>query len=268
MATLAFLLLGLVVGAFGTIVGAGGGFLLLPILLFAFPHESASVLAGISLSVVFVNAASGSLAYARLRRIDFRSGLVFALAGLPGAALGAALTARVDRHLFDSLLGAFLIVGAFALALRPEGFRRHVGGARERVLVERDGTVHRYAPRILLGALLSVVVGFVSTMLGIGGGILHVPAMVALLGFPIHVATATSHFVLAILALVGVLSHVADGSLRAGLARTLPLAAGAIVGAQAGARVSTRIQGRWILRALAVALALVGLRLLLTGGAR
>jgi uncharacterized membrane protein YfcA len=263
MAALAFLLLGLAVGAFGTIVGAGGGFILLPVLLFAFPGEPASVLAGISLAVVFVNAASGSFAYARLGRIDFRSGIVFAL-DASGAALGAALTARVDRRLFDSLLGGFLIVGAFALALRPEGFRRRAGGARERVLIERDGTIHRYAPRIFLGALLSVVVGFVSSMLGIGGGILHVPAMVALLGFPIHVATATSHFVLAILALVGVLSHVADGSLRAGLARTLPLAAGALVGAQVGARVSTRVHGRWILRALALALALVGLRLMLS----
>jgi uncharacterized membrane protein YfcA len=266
MPALLLFLLGAGVGAFGTIVGAGGGFILLPILLFAFPHEPASVLAGISLTVVCVNATSGSFAYARLGRTDFRSGIVFALAGLPGAALGAALTARVDRHLFDSLLGAFLIVGAVALALRPEGFRRHPGGARERVLVERDGTVHRYAPRLLLGALLSVVVGFVSTMLGIGGGILHVPAMVALLRFPIHVATATSHFVLAILALVGVISHLADGSLQAGLGRTLPLAAGALVGAQAGARFSTRIHGRWILRVLSLALALVGLRLILTAG--
>jgi uncharacterized membrane protein YfcA len=129
--------------------------------------------------------------------------------------------------------------------------------------VESDGTVHRYRRRLLPGALVSIVVGFLSSLLGIGGGIVHVPLMAIALGFPIHVATATSHFVLAILTFVGVMTHLADGSLRAGLGRALPLAAGALLGAPLGARLSSRVHGTWILRALAAALALVGLRLLL-----
>src|SRR5262245_393560 len=102
---LAFVLLGVVVGALGTLIGAGGGFLLAPILALLYPRESADVLTAISLTVVFANALSGSFAYAKQGRVDFRSGLIFAVAGLPGALFGAWLTRVLDRRIFDPLLG-------------------------------------------------------------------------------------------------------------------------------------------------------------------
>ena len=131
------------------------------------------------------------------------------------------------------------------------------------MIVDSEGTVYRYRPRVAMGAAVSTVIGFVSSILGIGGGILHVPVMIYALSFPVHVATATSHFVLAILALTGVVTHAAGGSLGAGLGRVLPLAAGVLVGAPVGARLSTRVRGRWILRGLALGLAAVGLRLVI-----
>jgi hypothetical protein len=67
----------------------GGGFILTPVLLLLYLHDSAQTLIAISLAAVFFNAASGSAADARQRRIDYRSGLVFALATLPGAIGGA-----------------------------------------------------------------------------------------------------------------------------------------------------------------------------------
>ena len=254
--------LGAAVGALGTLIGAGGGFLLVPILAFLRPGDSTAVLTGVSLTVVCANATMGSISYARMRRIDVRAGTVFALAGLPGALAGAWATQHIDRRVFDPLLGVALLLGGAAVFLRPAAERRAAPSEHTRTLVERDGTVHVYAPRIVPGAVLSVGVGFLSSLLGIGGGILHVPAMVYLLGFPTHIATATSHFVLAFLALAGVLMHAGQGSLAPGLPRSLPLAAGALAGAPFGAWLSTRIRGPWILRGLAVALATVGLRLL------
>lgn len=264
MPLLGFIALGLGVGAFGTLIGAGGGFLLLPLLLFLYPNERPSVLTAISLAVVFVNALSGSAAYARMRRIDLSAGLLFAGAGIPGAVLGAMVTSRLDRRVFDLSLGIVVLVGAVVIFFQPRVVSRPPSPVGSRTLVERDGSVHHYEPRMALGAALSVLVGFLSSVLGIGGGILHVPIMAFLLGFPIHIASATSHFVLAVHALAGVLTHVADGTFVPGLGRTLPLAAGALVGAQAGAQLSSRVHGRWIMRSLAVALALVGVRLLLT----
>ena len=81
--------LGFAVGACGTLIGAGGGFVLMPILLLVYPKDSPDLLTAISLAVVFCNAASGSVAYGRMRRIDYRSGLLMSAAAVPGAILGA-----------------------------------------------------------------------------------------------------------------------------------------------------------------------------------
>jgi uncharacterized membrane protein YfcA len=78
--------LGLLVGAFGTLIGAGGGFVLVPVLLILYPQDSPALVTGISLAVVFFNAASGSVAYVRMRRVDMASGLMFAAATGPGSA--------------------------------------------------------------------------------------------------------------------------------------------------------------------------------------
>src|SRR5487761_793050 len=77
--------LGLIVGAYGTLIGAGGGFVLVPLLLILYPHDSPAQITAISLGVVFVNASSGSLSYFRLRRADYRTGVWLAAATLPGA---------------------------------------------------------------------------------------------------------------------------------------------------------------------------------------
>ncbi|MHB8571459.1 MAG: sulfite exporter TauE/SafE family protein [Candidatus Dormibacteria bacterium] len=268
---LLLVLLGLCVGAFGTLVGAGGGFILTPVLLVLYPADSPATITAISLAVVFFNAASGSLAYARQRRIDYRSGVVFAIATLPGAIAGSIVVGVIPRRPFDILLA--LLLGSLALWLaigRTPGLGRGEPGhgSRLRELTDRDGVGYRYAVPIGRGAMLSVLVGFVSTVLGIGGGVIHVPLLVEALGFPVHVATATSHFILAIMSGTATVTHAFSGSFAHGygLHRAAALSVGVVAGAQAGARLSTRLGGHWIRRLLAFALALLALRLLLGSG--
>lgn len=261
-------LVGVALGAYGTLIGAGGAFVLVPFLLLVYPHEPPEVIASISLAVVFANASSGTAAYARMRRVDYRSGLMFAAATIPGAIVGALLTASIPRRLFDGALGVLMVVVGGWLMLRPGGTReggRHHPGSMVRVITERDGTTHRYAFRPWVGIVLSLLVGLVSSSLGIGGGIIHVAVLTQLLDFPVHIATATSHFTIAIMALTGTIVHIATGTFHHGWHRTVWLAAGALVGAQAGARISARIHGNWIIRGLALALLAVGVRLVLGG---
>jgi len=259
---------GFVIGAYGTLIGAGGGFVLVPLLLLFYPEESSQTITSISLAVVFFNALSGSIAYARARRIDYYSGMLLALATVPGAVLGALTTAYIPRRLFDLLIGFLMLGGAAFLFWRPGGEalpgRKRRPGEFERRVVEADGTAHIFSYNRRLGVGLSLLVGYVSSLLGIGGGFIHVPALVGLLNFPVHIATATSHFVLAVMALAGTVTHIATGAFQHGLGirRTIMLSVGVVVGAQLGARLSSRIRGDWIIRSLALALALVGARLL------
>ena len=253
--------IGFGVGAFGTLIGAGGGFILTPILLLLYPHDSPQTLTAISLAVVFFNALSGTAAYARQRRVDYRSGVVFALATLPGAIGGALVVGAVSRRLFDVIMGSVLAVLAIWLVAGDRWplprSRRHL---ETRVLVDRSGARYEYEVPVRRGALYSLGVGFVSSFLGIGGGVIHVPLLVRALGFPTHIATATSHFVLAIMAGTGSLTHVVLGSFGHGhgLRRAAALSLGVVGGAQLGAHVSLRLRGaviQWLLAAALFALA-------------
>jgi uncharacterized protein len=260
-------LLGFGVGVFGTLVGAGGGFILTPILLLLYPNSTPALLTAISLVVVFFNASSGTVAYARQRRVDARSGIVFAACTLPGSVLGVIVADKVSRPGFDVMMGVVL----FALAVwLLRGFRTpaegHPASGVVRSFTDREGNEYRYHANIRLGALLSVGVGFVSSFLGIGGGVIHVPLLVGVLGFPTHVATATSHFVLACMALVATVTHVVAGTFHhaVGIKRAAALSVGVVVGAQLGAWLSQRLSGRMIQRLLAVGLVVLAVRLILS----
>lgn len=257
-------LLGVLIGCYGTLVGAGGGFLLVPLFLLfhQLPHE---VAVGTSLAVVAANAVSGAGTYIFQRKIDYRAGFTFALATIPGAIGGALLTKYFTGPVFMRVFGLFMIgISLYLLLRKPPGEERpsHPGswGRVDRTLTLPDGTVEKYSYNEPLGLGLSVVVGKFSSLLGIGGGILHVPVMTEVLRFPIHIAVATSHFILAWTALAGATVHAWQGQWNPRLAISTGI--GAILGAQGGALLSSRVQGGMLLRLLSLALLLVGLRLL------
>ncbi|MCA9284927.1 MAG: sulfite exporter TauE/SafE family protein [Phycisphaerales bacterium] len=253
---IALAVLGLVVGCFGTLIGAGGGFLLVPVLVLLYPDDSPATIASISLAVVFCNALSGTIAYTRQRRTDVRAGLWFSATAIPGAVLGAIVVNTIPRTAFEAILGVVLVGAAVFLFLsKPRAVASQASKGDD-----------LFGPRVeyphALGLALSFAVGFVSSLLGIGGGIIHVPALVHALGFPVHVATATSHFVLATTAGAGTLTHIATGAFHEGWRRTIALAVGAVVGAQLGAYWARHARPTFILRGLAIALILVGVRIL------
>ena len=269
MSITTFVLLGLLgagVGVFGTLVGAGGGFIITPVLLLLYPQDSAATITAISLVVVFFNALSGSLAYARQRRIDYSSGIAFAAATLPGSIAGVLVVGLVPRRVFDALMGVLLAaVAVWLVAGIGARLRSPDPHGSPRRLVARDGAEYRYTVRVGRGVAYSVVVGFASSFLGIGGGVLHVPLLIRALGFPVHVATATSHFVLANMSFVASVTHVVTGSFAGGVGirRALALSIGVVAGAQLGAWLSSRVEGRAIQWLLSGALMVLAVRLLL-----
>lgn len=257
--------LGLAVGTFGTLVGAGGGFVLVPVLVLLYPNLKPNIITSVSLAVVFLNACSGSIAYSRMKRIDYKSGIAFGLATLPGSIIGAYLTGLIERNIFDTILGIVLIIIAIFLFIKPGegGYSNKLKGKTDttRNITDKLGNNYTYSFNIKTGIILSFFVGFLSSFLGIGGGIIHVPALISLLDFPAHIATATSHFVLAIMALAGTIVHLLNGTLLRGWRAALFIGIGVIIGAQFGAYFSNKVKPTVIVKALAVALIIVGIRL-------
>ncbi|MFH1382380.1 MAG: sulfite exporter TauE/SafE family protein [Chloroflexota bacterium] len=253
--------LGFFAGTFGTMIGIGGGIFFVPIFLIFF-HFTPQQAIGTSLVAVFFNALSGSISYLRQRRVDIRSGWKFAVATLPGAWFGAWVSEYFTPRMLELVFGILLVAVALFIFLRGEPHpKEHPDGSYTRTLVDYRGEVFKYRPRVGTGIILSFLVGIVSSLLGIGGGIIHVPALIYVLDFPVHVATATSHFVLAISTFSGGIFHVALGNVL--ILPAVIVAALAIPGAQIGAILSRRARGRLIAQLLAVAMLLGGFRLLL-----
>jgi hypothetical protein len=251
--------IGVLVGTVGTIVGAGGGFLLTPILMVLYPSDGPQQITSLSLTVVFFNALSGSIAYARAHRIHYRLGAILATATVPGAVLGAIATGWVPRPAFDWVFGTLLLLVAGVLFARPVPAGDGGSGNHDTIAQPPELPPRR---RLGMAGLLSIGVGFASSLLGIGGGILHVPILVQILGVPAHFATATSHFTLAIMAFAGAATHLVAGTHRPGLHGVVPLSLGVIVGAQVGAALSRWIRGELIIRVLAACLAFVAFRII------
>lgn len=253
-------------GAYGALIGAGGGFLIVPFLLLV-NHLEPHLAAGTSLVAVFMNALSGSISYGRQHRIDIRSGSVFALATIPGAVIGSFVPAHVEEQLFRQVFGVLLLILAGYLILRPGGgfsatettnsspywgwtVRRHVTGTGRLII---------YSFSWSLGLLISFIIGFLSSFFGIGGGVVQVPALVTLLHFPPHVATATSLYIMVFTAGAGSLTYALQGHVLWGAA--LALGAGVLIGGPIGAALSKRVRSQRIMQFLALALAAIGVRL-------
>lgn len=261
--------IGLAAGVFGTIIGAGGGFLIVPFLLLT-QHFSSQMAVGTSLVVVFFNALSGTYAYAKQKRIDYQTAIIFSLATVPGSILGAYVTKWLSGEAFRTVFGIFILcVAAYVwYRARQETTQQvAVGSApanpttKVRTIVDAEGNSYSVSYDLKWGIISSFGVGLIASVLGIGGGLIHVPLMIYLLGFPAHLATATSHLILTISSAIAAVSHVTVGEVDFTVA--LYLAIGAIVGAQIGARLAKRTKGSAIIKGLVVALVFLGIRLVL-----
>ncbi len=240
---------GIFVGMFGTLIGVGGGFIVVPLLTIVYQFTP-QLAVGTSMVIVSLNAISGTISYVRQRRIDYKTGLLFAAATLPGSFLGAYLLQIISRPVFDVSFGIFLLCISTYLGFRKQPLTE---------IISID-SFQRPNYNKFLGVLISFLVGFIASMAGIGGGVIHVPVMIYLFGFPPFIAIPTSHFILAISATFASGSHAFIGEVEW---RFIPyLGLGAIIGAQIGGRLSHKIKSVWIIRALLVVMMIVAVRLI------
>ena len=257
-------LLGVGVGTLGTMVGVGGGFLLVPVLLFLFPQAEPAVITSMSLTAVVLTGASATVGYRRHRLQDFRTGAIFIAAAVPASVLGALVTRATSRDAFDVVFGTVLIGGALFLGwrgLRLAAASEPSGRGRERRIVDRSGRVFEYRVNEPLAGSIAPVAAFFASFFGIGGGIAHVPIMILVLRIPSAVAVATSQLELMTASLAAVAVHAAftldqpEQWLRA-----LIVGGGALIGAQIGVAMAGRVGGRFVLRVIAAGLLIAGIR--------
>jgi hypothetical protein len=254
---------GVLIGAIGTLIGAGGGFIHVPVLIIFYGFSPQHAI-GTSMAVVMLNAISGTFAYIAQKRIDYEIGLKYAVAASPGVFIGAMLSRFFSVGSFSFIFSLLLIILSYYLFSEKEFLivRTKVAQAPEtRHLKDATGEEFSYAPDMSVGFFASILIGIFSGLFGIGGGIIHVPLMYSALGIPVHIATATSHFILAITSVIGCFLFIGLG--YADLDYAVLLGIGTIIGASVGARLSLKTHPSIIKKIIALCLVLLAVRLLM-----
>lgn len=267
------------IATYAAMVGMGGGSVLVPVLMVVF-HDRIEVVAATSLLVVFSASLSGSLSNLRARRIDYLSTAVLLGPALVAGYFAPLATARIPKIVFGPVFALALAAGGVKLLRHREpvsmgeleaddptdgaprsGFRRRI--------VDAEGRAYEYAYSAPVGMAVNAGIAFLSNLLGIGGGVLRVPAFMKLLRFPAGIATATSQFMILLVAGAGVVAHVRVGNVQA---PTFGGASGYVwLGALAALALSALWQprpggaGRWLLGTLGIVAAAGLLLPVLTG---
>ncbi|MFC4777966.1 sulfite exporter TauE/SafE family protein [Paenibacillus sp. GCM10023252] len=260
--------LGCVAAIFGSIVGLGGGIIIVPALLLLGPaligepidHATA---VGTSLAVLIVTALASTLTYTKRGIVDYRSGWLFAMTSGPAAIAGSALTGQLQGAAFQLSFGVFMLLMAALLIARDYMKPAVKEWPVKRELTDASGVTHRYSYAMMPALAIGLGVGLISGLFGIGGGSLFVPLMVLLFRFPPHVATATSMFVILISAILGSGMHLALGEIDLWL--VLALVPGAWIGGKLGASIASRMSGKGLLWLLRVTLLVLAGRLIWQG---
>jgi uncharacterized membrane protein YfcA len=236
---------------FGSMVGLGGGFILVPILRLAFGLGPAEA-AGTSLVLVVANSGAGATTYLLQKRVDVKLGLMFAAGGIPGSIIGAVMTKHIAPRDFDWLFGAFLVAVAVDMIFNA---KRRVGARIEHEVGERKAMSFRMAVAI------GFVVGVVSSLFGIGGGVVVVPSLLYFSALPAHAISATSHFIIVLTSPMGLVTHFAQHDVRFG--DIVPLVLGGLLGGPLGAQLSLRLKSPHLLVIVGIALICVAASLAL-----
>ena len=235
-------LLGFAAGILGSMIGLGGGIIVVPILtFFGFPPTLA---VSNSLFAAFSNAAGSTISYSRQKRIEYSLGLKLGLLTIPGTILGAYISSDVTPGIFKMLFGLVLISSAIYIFLRKKI------ETSEKSLTKQ---------MIVFVIAASFFAGIISSFFGIGGGIVFVPLMVVGIGMTMKKAAPTSQFILLFASLSGIIVHSILGHpdfLQAGL-----LSAGAFVGGVIGARISLDIKERSLQILVSVIIVIAAIKL-------
>ena len=238
MTALLLALAGLGAGTFGSLLGLGGGVLLVPVLTLAFGYPIV-VAAGASLVAVIATSAGAASHYVRTGQADVRLGLVLETATVVGALVGGLLAGFLPERVLALGFAALLAYVAVIL-----GRRALDGGTGDAAVEDEADAGHQPLPRAMASPARAGAggAGIISSLLGIGGGIVKVPLVHLLLGRSMRVSVATSNFVIGVTAAAGAYPYLVRGDVDPGVAG--PVVIGVAAGAFLGARIAGRINAR------------------------
>lgn len=237
------MIIGLITGAFGGILGIGGGLIMIPLMVEVLKLSQLKA-HGTSLLALVFTGIGGAVTYALNGAIDFTAATLLALTAVITSPIGARYCNVLTEAKLKKYFGAFLIFCSVLLLLKP-------------YLTNFIGTVPGYAKIIIL-LITGTFTGFLSGMMGIGGGTIMIPVMVILTGFTQHLAQGTSLLVMVPAGAIGAFTHWKMGNVE----KTIlwGLIPGIIVGTYLGGNLAHLISNNTLRMIFACIIMFLGVR--------
>lgn len=261
---------GAVAGAFGSLLGLGGGILLVPLLTLGFDLSLPQAV-GVSLVSVIMTSSAAAGVYLERHVANLRLGMTLELFTAVGALVGGSIAFLLDERLLSALFAVLLGYVAFTMARARSG--EPTADTPTATEVEASGdesaltTLDRlsgegYRVRNLgRGVVGSTGAGVAAALFGIGGGIIKVPLMHLSMGVPLRAATATSNLMIGITAAAGAVIYLVRGEIDPYIAG--PTAIGVFLGASIGSRLAHRIDLRYLRLLFVIVLLYTAVQMLL-----
>jgi uncharacterized membrane protein YfcA len=240
--TVVVLAISYLAGLLGSLVGVGGGIIVVPALTLLLGVGIQKAIAASIVSVIATSSGAAS-SYVRERIANMRLGMVLEVSTVLGALTGALLAAAVPVRGLFLLFACILAYTAWSMLRRPSGQPADAGPDRLADRLRLHGSyfdrslgreVSYRVSRTKLGLAVGYLAGVASGLLGIGGGIIKVPVMNLAMGIPIKACTATSNFMIGVTAATGAAVYFMRGEVLPFVAA--PVAVGVLLGARTGAR--------------------------------
>ena len=262
-----------IASALGGMLGMASGIFIVPILTMLC-HVDLSNAIGASIVSVIACSCGSAAAFLKERLTNVRLAIVLETATTAGALTGVLLAGRIPKPCLFFMFGTILLLSAWQMIARrndPMSFRTQSADDVSRVreldssYPDRDlGLDIAYrVERVPVGLILMYVAGLISALLGIGSGVLKVPAMDTALRLPIKVSSATSNFMICVTAAASAGAYFVRGEIVASI--TGPVALGSVIGAILGARLLVSISNQRIRVLFAAVLVVVAAQMLFAG---
>ncbi len=230
----------LVVSAVFSMFGQGGGAFYVPMLLaLSVPMYVAATTSQILIMVVSF---SSMLVFAKARTIDWKLVLLIEPPTNIGAFLGGYLSPYFPTSISKLFFAGVLLIGAYYMYRPPKATVAVPSGVHHWWQWQSTTVAVPYTLNVLVLIPIMLLAGFVAGMLGVGGGLLKVPAVVVLGGVPMSIAVGSSSLMIGVTALTGFVGHLLRGHFD--LRLTVVLAAGVLIGSQIGPRIAVKTDHR------------------------
>ncbi len=248
----------MLVSAVFSMFGQGGGAFYVPMLLaLSVPMYVAATTSQVLIMVVSF---SSMLVFAKARTVDWRLVLIIEPPTNVGAFLGGYLSPYFPTDFSKLCFAAVLLIGAFYMYRKPQPLSKTHTDSRHWWMWHSRNVSTPYTLNLLTMVPIMLVAGFISGMLGVGGGLLKVPAVVVLGGVPMGIAVGSSSLMIGVTALAGFFGHLLQGHFDLWL--TVILAAGVLIGSQIGPRITIKTDPKRLKKYFAVLLLAIAIWLL------